>query len=77
MQGGSGKIDNLPQTDSPDAFPILFCRNHNQGFLFRQPTDSTFFAAPVGCVYLDDSSQPISPDAPSLASACATWPKPF
>src|SRR3972149_6176301 len=40
MQGGSGKIGNATQADTPDTFPILFGRNHNQGFLLRLPTDS-------------------------------------
>src|SRR5208283_517688 len=61
VQSGSGKIGNTTQADTPDAFPILFGRNHNQSFLFRLPTDSAFFfTTPVGFVYLDDSSQPIS-----------------
>ena|SRR5208282_3662111 len=61
VQSGSGKIGNTTQADTPDAFPILFGRNHNQGFLLRQPTgNALFLTTPVGFVYLDDSSQPIS-----------------
>ena len=61
MQSGSGEIRDATQANTPNPFAIFFGRNHNQGFLFRLTTDNVFFfTTPVGLVYFDDSSQPIS-----------------
>ena len=43
VQALGGGVRYLPQTDAPDALPILLSGNDNQGLLLHQPTAQTFF----------------------------------
>ncbi len=53
VQALGGGIRYLPQTDAPDALPILLSGNDNQGLLLYQPPPSVGLASRRGVNVLD------------------------